>query len=203
MSMGFLSPGDKPLVWRGPMLNSVIQQFLRSVDWGELDYLVIDLPPGTGDVQLTLIQTTPLTGAMYNTFGCWATPHTETVRPPRNGPIIRQCSQLVSTRSARFTGGRCVAERRFAERPMRATRLRDPPACTNLFASFASSATGDAAPKTSGQPGKLRTPRQSRCRALTSPPPRTPHRACCGSSVAVRARAAAPQARAARRIAAA
>jgi ATP-binding protein involved in chromosome partitioning len=55
--MGFLNPGDKPLVWRGPMLHSVIQQFLRGVDWGELDYLVIDLPPGTGDVQLSLIQT--------------------------------------------------------------------------------------------------------------------------------------------------
>ncbi len=67
MSMGFLNPGDKPLVWRGPMLNSVIQQFLRSVDWGPLDYLVIDLPPGTGDVQLTLIQTTPLTGAIIVT----------------------------------------------------------------------------------------------------------------------------------------
>ena len=67
MSMAFLNPGDKPLVWRGPMLNSVIQQFLRNVDWGELDYLVIDLPPGTGDVQLTLIQTTPLTGAVVVT----------------------------------------------------------------------------------------------------------------------------------------
>jgi ATP-binding protein involved in chromosome partitioning len=67
MSMGFLNPGDKPLVWRGPMLNSVMQQFLRNVDWGELDYLIIDLPPGTGDVQLTLIQTTPLTGAVVVT----------------------------------------------------------------------------------------------------------------------------------------
>jgi ATP-binding protein involved in chromosome partitioning len=67
MSMGFLNPGDKPLIWRGPMLNSVIQQFLRNVDWGELDYLIIDLPPGTGDVQLTLIQTTPLTGAIVVT----------------------------------------------------------------------------------------------------------------------------------------
>ncbi len=67
MSMGFLNPGDKPLVWRGPMLNSVMQQFLRGVDWGELDYLIIDLPPGTGDVQLTLIQTTPLTGAVIVT----------------------------------------------------------------------------------------------------------------------------------------
>src|SRR6202023_914644 len=67
MSMGFLSPGDKPLVWRGPMLHSVIQQFLRGVDWGELDYLMIDLPPGTGDVQLTLIQSAPLTGAIVVT----------------------------------------------------------------------------------------------------------------------------------------
>src|SRR6202795_3489044 len=67
MSMGFLNPGDKPLVWRGPMLHSVIQQFLRGVDWGELDHLIIDLPPGTGDVQLTLIQTAPLTGAVVVT----------------------------------------------------------------------------------------------------------------------------------------
>jgi ATP-binding protein involved in chromosome partitioning len=67
MSMGFLNPGDKPLVWRGPMLHSVIQQFLRGVDWGELDYLVIDLPPGTGDVQLSLIQTAPITGAIIVT----------------------------------------------------------------------------------------------------------------------------------------
>src|SRR5216683_797971 len=67
MSMGFLNPGDKPLVWRGPMLHSVIQQFLRGVDWGDLDCLVIDLPPGTGDVQLTLIQTAPITGAIVVT----------------------------------------------------------------------------------------------------------------------------------------
>src|SRR5579862_5105058 len=67
MSMGFLSPGDKPLVWRGPMLHNVIQQFLRNVDWGELDYLLIDLPPGTGDVALSLIQTAPLTGAIVVT----------------------------------------------------------------------------------------------------------------------------------------
>lgn len=67
MSMGFLNPGDKPLIWRGPMLNSVIQQFLRGVDWGDLDCLVIDLPPGTGDVQLSLIQTAPVTGAVVVT----------------------------------------------------------------------------------------------------------------------------------------
>ena len=67
MSMGFLNPGDKPLVWRGPMLHSAIQQFLRNVEWGELDYLVIDLPPGTGDVALSLAQTTPITGAIVVT----------------------------------------------------------------------------------------------------------------------------------------
>lgn len=67
MSMGFLNPSDRPLIWRGPMLHSVVQQFLRNVDWGELDYLVVDLPPGTGDVQLSLIQTAPLTGAIVVT----------------------------------------------------------------------------------------------------------------------------------------
>ncbi|HXN23147.1 MAG TPA: Mrp/NBP35 family ATP-binding protein [Candidatus Dormibacteraeota bacterium] len=67
ISMGLLSPGDKPMIWRGPMLHSVIQQFLRSVEWGDLDYLVVDLPPGTGDVQLTLIQTAPISGAVIVT----------------------------------------------------------------------------------------------------------------------------------------
>jgi ATP-binding protein involved in chromosome partitioning len=64
MSMGFLNPGDKPLVWRGPMLHSVMQQFLRQVEWGDLDFLLVDLPPGTGDVALSLVQTAPLTGAV-------------------------------------------------------------------------------------------------------------------------------------------
>ena len=67
ISMGLLNPGDKPLVWRGPMLHSVMQQFLRSVRWGQLDYLVVDLPPGTGDVQLSLIQTVSVTGAVVVT----------------------------------------------------------------------------------------------------------------------------------------
>ena len=67
ISMGLLNPSDKPIVWRGPMLHSVITQFLRSVEWGQLDYLIIDLPPGTGDVQLTLIQTVAVTGAVVVT----------------------------------------------------------------------------------------------------------------------------------------
>jgi ATP-binding protein involved in chromosome partitioning len=64
ISIGLLNPGDKPLIWRGPMLHSIIKQFLGSVEWGLLDYLVVDLPPGTGDVALSLIQTVPLTGAV-------------------------------------------------------------------------------------------------------------------------------------------
>ncbi len=64
ISVGLLNPGDKPLVWRGPMLHSIIRQFLQQVEWGELDYLVVDLPPGTGDVVISLFQTVPLTGAV-------------------------------------------------------------------------------------------------------------------------------------------
>jgi len=64
ISVGLLNPGDKPLIWRGPMLHSIIRQFLGSVEWGLLDYLIVDLPPGTGDVALSLIQTVPLTAAV-------------------------------------------------------------------------------------------------------------------------------------------
>lgn len=67
MSMGFLNPTDRPIIWRGPMLHSAIQQFVRQVDWGELDYLLVDLPPGTGDVSLSLAQTTAITGAVVVT----------------------------------------------------------------------------------------------------------------------------------------
>src|SRR5689334_25139964 len=63
ISVGFLNPGDKPLICRGPMLHSIIRQFLGSVEWGKPDYLVADLPPGTGDVALSPIQTVPLTGS--------------------------------------------------------------------------------------------------------------------------------------------
>jgi ATP-binding protein involved in chromosome partitioning len=64
ISVGLLNPGDKPLIWRGPMLHSIIRQFLQQVEWGQLDYLIVDLPPGTGDVALSLIQTVALTGAI-------------------------------------------------------------------------------------------------------------------------------------------
>jgi ATP-binding protein involved in chromosome partitioning len=64
ISVGSISPGDKPLVMRGPMLHQIIRQFLQQVEWGELDILLIDLPPGTGDVVISLVQTVPLTGAV-------------------------------------------------------------------------------------------------------------------------------------------
>jgi ATP-binding protein involved in chromosome partitioning len=62
--VGFLNPGDKPIIWRGPMLHQIIRQFLGLVEWGQLDYLIVDLPPGTGDIALSLVQTVPLTGAV-------------------------------------------------------------------------------------------------------------------------------------------
>jgi len=67
MSMGFLLDSDQPVIWRGPMIMKTIQQFVHSVDWGELDYLLVDLPPGTGDAQLSLCQTVPLDGGVIVT----------------------------------------------------------------------------------------------------------------------------------------
>jgi len=64
ISVGFLNPGDKPLIWRGPMLHQMIREFVQRVEWGKLDYLVADLPPGTGDVAISLIQTVPVTGSI-------------------------------------------------------------------------------------------------------------------------------------------
>jgi len=67
MSMGFLIEDDSPVIWRGPMIMKTVQQFFHSVDWGELDYLLVDLPPGTGDAQLSLCQTVPLDGGVIVT----------------------------------------------------------------------------------------------------------------------------------------
>jgi ATP-binding protein involved in chromosome partitioning len=67
MSMGFIVPPTQAVIWRGPMVHRAVTQFLTDIDWGQLDYLVIDLPPGTGDAQLTLTQTAPLSGAVIVT----------------------------------------------------------------------------------------------------------------------------------------
>lgn len=67
MSIGFLIDDDNPVIWRGPMASGALKQFMSDVNWGELDYLIYDLPPGTGDIQLTLVQTIPLSGAVIVT----------------------------------------------------------------------------------------------------------------------------------------
>jgi ATP-binding protein involved in chromosome partitioning len=80
VSMGFLINPDQPVIWRGPMLNGIIRQFLYQVNWGDLDYLIVDMPPGTGDAQLTLIQAVPLAGAVIVT-----TPQTVSLLDARRG----------------------------------------------------------------------------------------------------------------------
>ncbi|MEX0646156.1 MAG: Mrp/NBP35 family ATP-binding protein [Balneolaceae bacterium] len=80
VSMGFLVDTDQAMIWRGPMVTSAVKQFMQEVEWGELDYLVLDLPPGTGDIQLTIVQTVPLTGAIIV-----STPQTVALDDARKG----------------------------------------------------------------------------------------------------------------------
>jgi ATP-binding protein involved in chromosome partitioning len=80
VSMGFLIDPDQPVIWRGPMLNGIIRQFLYQVEWGDLDYLIVDMPPGTGDAQLTLVQAVPMAGAVIVT-----TPQTVSLLDARRG----------------------------------------------------------------------------------------------------------------------
>ncbi|MGH8018479.1 MAG: P-loop NTPase [Opitutaceae bacterium] len=83
MSMGFLVDGDTPVIWRGPMVMKTIQQFVQNVRWGELEILVVDLPPGTGDAQLSLVQTIPLSGALVVT-----TPQLAATQVARRGGLM-------------------------------------------------------------------------------------------------------------------
>jgi ATP-binding protein involved in chromosome partitioning len=89
ISMGLLVPPETPMVWRGPMLHSAVTQFLQKVDWGELDYLLIDLPPGTGDVQLSVVQTVSVTGAVIVT-----TPQEVALMDVRKGIAMFQKTQV-------------------------------------------------------------------------------------------------------------
>jgi ATP-binding protein involved in chromosome partitioning len=124
MSMGFLLDGDQPVIWRGPMIMKTIQQFFHSVEWGELDYLLVDLPPGTGDAQLSLCQTVPLDGGVIVT-----TPQEASLGVVRKGiamfeklnvpilGIIENMSYFTAPDGARLEifghgGGRAEAERR-------------------------------------------------------------------------------------------
>jgi ATP-binding protein involved in chromosome partitioning len=87
VSMGFLTSDDAPVIWRGPMLHSAIQQFFREVAWTDLDYLVVDMPPGTGDVALSISQTVPVAGAVVVT-----TPQTVSIADTRRA--IRMYQKL-------------------------------------------------------------------------------------------------------------
>ncbi len=85
MSMGYLVPEDKPVIWRGPMVHGALTQFMTQVEWGDLDYLLIDMPPGTGDAQLTISQTAPLAGAVIVT-----TPQEVSLLDARRGLMMFQ-----------------------------------------------------------------------------------------------------------------
>jgi len=87
VSMAFLIDRDQPVIWRGPMLNGVIRQFLYQVQWGDLDYLIVDMPPGTGDAQLTLTQSVPMAGAVIVT-----TPQSVSLLDSRKG--LRMFQQM-------------------------------------------------------------------------------------------------------------
>lgn len=89
ISMGVLVSPETPMVWRGPMLHSAVTQFLQKVDWGDLDYLLVDLPPGTGDVQLSLVQTVSVTGAVIVT-----TPQEVALMDVRKGIAMFQKTQV-------------------------------------------------------------------------------------------------------------
>jgi ATP-binding protein involved in chromosome partitioning len=89
VSMGFLIDPDQPVIWRGPMLNGVIRQFLYQVAWGDLDYLIVDMPPGTGDAQLTLAQAVPMAGVVIVT-----TPQTVALQDARRGLRMFQQMQV-------------------------------------------------------------------------------------------------------------
>jgi len=124
ISMGFLIPDDQPVIWRGPMIQKTIQQFVHQVDWGQLDYLLVDLPPGTGDAQLSLCQTVPLDGGVVVT-----TPQAASVGVVRKGiamfekvqvpilGIIENMSSFVAPDGSRIDifghgGGRAEADRK-------------------------------------------------------------------------------------------
>jgi len=89
MSIGLLIDEKQAVVWRGPMVSSAIRQFVSDVDWGELDYLVIDMPPGTGDIHLTIVQTVPVTGVIVVT-----TPQTVALADAKKGIAMFGQAQL-------------------------------------------------------------------------------------------------------------
>ena len=107
VSMGFMTQDDTPIIWRGPMLHGVVQQFFREVRWDELDYLIVDMPPGTGDVALSLSQTVPVAGAVVVT-----TPQTVSVADSRRAvALVRGCGQGYALQTVEPVTYRCGTRR--------------------------------------------------------------------------------------------
>ena len=107
VSMGFMTQDDTPIIWRGPMLHGVVQQFFREVRWDELNYLIVDMPPGTGDVALSLSQTVPVAGAVVVT-----TPQTVSVADSRRAAaLVRGCGQAYALQTVEPVTSRCGTRR--------------------------------------------------------------------------------------------
>ena len=143
MSMGFLLEPEKAVIMRGPMLHGIIQQFLRQVDWGHLDYLVIDLPPGTGDVPLTLAQSLPLTGAVV-------------VCTPQEVALLdatRAITHVPPTESAGAGHDREHVLFRRGRLPQRARRARGPQAASTARAFSTRRATSGSTSSAAAAPG--------------------------------------------------
>ena len=115
VSMGFLADSKAPIIWRGPMLHGVVRQFFQDVRWGELDYLVIDMPPGTGDVALSLTQTVPVAGAIVVT-----TPQAVSLADTRRAVAM---SRKLEVGGLRFRLGGSEMTRHVDRRPDRRTAL--------------------------------------------------------------------------------
>ena len=185
ISMGMLVPPDQPIIWRGPMLHGAVQQFMRDVEWGELDYLIVDLPPGTGDVSLSMAQSVPVAGAVVVT-----TPQGVSVSDVRkavgmfrqlNIPIlgvVENMSYFVCGHCQERTeifgtaAGARMAEEHGASRSW--ARCRSTRACAP--------AATRASPSWPPLPTRPRPRPSATWRARS--PPRSPSRpcACCGSS---------------------
>ena len=158
ISIQFFVPEGQPIVWRGPLVGGAIQQFLRDVDWGELDYLVIDLPPGTSDAQLTLAQAVPITGAVLVT-----TPQDGLARRRRQGARDVQADERPGHRPRREHDRVRLPALRRADRDLRPRRRRAVrrPSTASSTSAASRSTSRSARAATSASP---RSPSASRVR---------------------------------------
>jgi ATP-binding protein involved in chromosome partitioning len=136
ISMGMLVPPDQPIIWRGPMLHGAVQQFMNDVHWGELDYLVVDLPPGTGDVALSMAQSVPMAGAIVVT-----TPQGVAVSDVRKAVGMFRQGRWAKTSGSR-SSVRCRSTPAFARGATRAGRSSTPSPTRRRRRPFSTSRAG-------------------------------------------------------------